>query len=97
MLILENNKGKILEAFGSANKVYYISHQYFPNYLGSMQSVLLFLLFYLIYHGLERIYRVFFQHREPNLKFELAEKVLKIRHLQKITPAKFFWSAIRES
>ena len=38
--MLENNKGNILEAFVSANKFYYISHEYFPNYLESMQSVL---------------------------------------------------------
>ena len=27
---------------------------------------------------------------EPNLKFELAEKILKIGHLRKFIPAKFF-------
>ena len=32
LLILENNKGGVLETFVSANEYHYISHQYFPNY-----------------------------------------------------------------
>ena len=48
------------------------------------------------HHRWERIFR-FCQHREPNLKFELAEKTLKIGHSWKFILAKFFWSTIRES
>ena len=48
LVMKENTKGKILKSSVCANKCYFILHQYFPNYLGYMQSVLLSLIFHLI-------------------------------------------------
>ena len=47
--------------------------------------------FCLIYHRWERILR------EPNLKFEFAEQILKIGHPRKFIPANFFLLIIHES
>ena len=42
LLQIIENKRKILKAFVSANELDFIYHQYFPNYIGSMQSVFSF-------------------------------------------------------
>ena len=42
-------------------------------------------------------YIVFVDTVKPNLKFESAEKILKIGHSRKFKSAKFFWLTIRES
>ena len=43
-----------------------------------------------------QIFRVC-QQREPTLKFELAEKILRNGLSRNFIPAKYFWSTIRES
>ena len=54
-----------------------------------------FYFFCLVYHRWERIF-CFCHDREPNLKFELADKILKISYSWNFISAKFFWFTIRE-
>ena len=67
-------------------KVYLVLECKLP--LPSFKNTLIYF-FCLIYHRWERIL-CFCQHHEPNLKLELAEKILKIGHTREFIPTKCF-------